>query len=228
MSSISLAAQFGISAKYLANDVPDWDQVVEDKFAVSQELFSTGYEIGVDYWFRLKSYRIEFFPEVAYSLSSSSSNNNFINEYKWRSWHFNLNTHIYFMDLLGDCDCPTFSKEGSGAAKGVFLLLSPGLGLTNNSMLLSEDGSSLSSKSTYFKIGGGLGLDVGVSDLLTVTPFFMLNYAPSVNWENFESDQDLNDWLSGDHKSNLTQLQIGIRLGFRPDYLRSQNRLRRR
>ncbi|MCB9291906.1 MAG: hypothetical protein H6559_02055 [Lewinellaceae bacterium] len=32
-----------------------------------------------------------------------------------------LNANIYFLDLEGDCDCPTFSKSGGFLQKGLFL-----------------------------------------------------------------------------------------------------------
>jgi hypothetical protein len=215
-----LLSQFGLRVKYTANDYPGWDELVREKFNTSQELFSSGLEFGVDYWFRLKNVRIEFLPEVAYSMSTSNANNDFVKDYKWQAWHFNFNTHIYLMDLLGDCDCPTFSKDGPGLTKGFFIAISPGVGFTNNNLSLAETDALDSSKDNYFKIGFGMGFDVGINDLLTISPNFMYNYASSVNWENFESNQDILDWNSGAHTSKMQQIQFGLRLGFRPDYVK--------
>ncbi len=57
--------QFGLRVKYNSTKYNEWAQDLEDKTNFSEKLLPTGYEIGVDYGFRLKKRRIEVMPELA-------------------------------------------------------------------------------------------------------------------------------------------------------------------
>lgn len=227
--SISLNAQFGISAKYANNDLNTWNTISNEIFTESSDMYASSYEIGVDYWYRFKEKRVEFFPELSFSgFSSSSQQNNVFSfedfDYSMKQYAFNLNTHIYFLDFEGDCDCPTWSKQGTLIDKGLFLLISPGYVLQSHNADISLNGDAVtttSGSSSGFRLGLGLGLDIGINDFLTITPFAQYNYVPSVSSEFYNETLARNcetcDLVPLDSGS-MSQIQVGLRIGFRPDY----------
>ena len=124
----SLSAQFGIRLKGQYNNYDKWDQVTRNvPNSPGIDLFQYSYELGIDYWFRLKNVRVEFYPEISAMLSTStysfSPDTNLPQSYKLQGGGLGVNTHIYFLDLINDCECPTFSKKNSFINKGLFLLL---------------------------------------------------------------------------------------------------------
>ena len=62
-------AQFGLTGGVLNNDAENW-VLLED--GLENNLPGNGYSIGIDYWFRLKNYRIEFSPEISYEKYEQS------------------------------------------------------------------------------------------------------------------------------------------------------------
>ena len=160
----------------------------------------SGPQIGLTYWFRLKKRRIEFAPE----LSAAKFKSNFEEvEFQHQQFSFFFNTDFYIFDLKSDCNCPTWSKDGNLFSKGFFIELSPGVTAFRNK-ISSELGQN--KEGTEFTIGGGIGagLDLGITDLFTITPIFRYYYFPEV------------DWYFGLKKANeknpVSQVFIGLRL----------------
>ena len=62
---------------------------------------------------------------------------------------------------------------------------------------------------------GGLGLDIGVTDVVTITPLLRYKYYPDISWHEVapQFGIDINN-LS----TSAGQLGVGIRLGIRLDY----------
>lgn len=225
--SINLSAQFGFSAKYNSNGYGNWNDFNEQVLNSSEKAFSTDIEISANYWLRLKEKRIEFLPEIFYDLTSSETISipDIVGaENSLQKLGFNFNTHIYFMDLANDCDCPTFSKDGGGLQKAIHLILSPGVVYAKNELDIVDSDDVFDSNSLAFKFGAGLGFDIGFSDLLTLTPFFTINYSSSyssdalrdmmINYYPFSSFAPLD--------SSNFQTQVGIRIGLRPDYVKGR------
>lgn len=177
-------AQIAVSGRYLSNSTPEVENIFIDLG------IGSGYEVGVGYWFRLKNKRMEFIPEVSYGSISADGTGNIT------TFGFNSNIQIYPLDFHSDCDaCPTFSKEGGLIKKGFYWIINPGLLLVD---------SDINSNFTY-RVGLGGGLDIGVTNLLTVSPFAMYSFAGN--------GIALNETQNG----NLNQIHIGARLIFRYD-----------
>ncbi len=211
--------QFGLRLKYNSNNFSDWENALEERFDTDGKLYSPGYEVGLDYWFKLKKRRIEFMPEISYALATTKYNNAALTETKFTSYNFNFHTQIYALDLEADCDCPTFSKQGPSINKGLFFHFTPGVSFFNTSTTFSPaiDPAFKNANGVAFKAGIGMGMDIGVSDLLTITPIISYYFNMGMNWENLA--------LNGsDVSSNPRQLQFTLRLGFRPDYGRGRRR----
>lgn len=214
------SAQFGISARYTQNTVKDWNTNYQSFSNDDTKLFDSGLEFGVNYWFRLKNHRVEFLPELTYSTSNSQnlSTNVLANSHDLTSYNFNFNVQIYALDFEGDCNCPTWSKDGDLIKKGFYWLLSPGISNhTISTDFRLEDQSIDDTTITSFRLGAGLGLDIGLNDFLTISPFAMYSINFGNNWENQSQSYDATVSLA-ESTSSLNQLQFGMRLIFRPDY----------
>lgn len=222
LSALSLKAQFGVSARLQNNSNSTWTNTYQSVADTSQTLLNRSYEFGINYWFRMKNYRLEFLPEL--TLATAKSDRLFsgldVLSHERRSYNFNLNVQLYPLDFFGDCNCPTFSKDGQTFSKGFYWLLSPGLSyhslrteMDPASSIVVEDASM-----TSFRIGLGAGVDFGLTNMITMSPFIQY----SMNFGNAWPEQYLAYGLSNPenntNSSNINQWHFGIRMIFRPDY----------
>jgi hypothetical protein len=141
---------------------------------------------ALHYWFRLKNTRIEFFPEIGFAKGGyedypESSVGDFIYiKEAYQSYFFRVPTRFYVLDFEGDCNCPTFSKQGTFFKKGFFLMVAPGVQMANfpveyGSLSSGEEQmQSYSRAGVTWSVAGGLGLDIGISDAITITPMVLL------------------------------------------------------
>lgn len=214
ISSQLVSAQIGIKGTFNFNDAPDW--ILVDEFNNNQEttLINNGFSFGVDYWFRLPDQRVEFLPELNFYRSETIINSKRTIEARFYS--FFLNTNLYFLDFLSDCDCPTFSKQGDALDNGLFIQVTPGMSIIQQEINLDED--IYSSESYAFSIGAALGLDLGISDFFTITPMMGVRYYPSATWDELDNITIGYDGLSmGEEKTAIFQYYAAIRLGLRFD-----------
>ncbi|MCB0632490.1 MAG: hypothetical protein R2824_29420 [Saprospiraceae bacterium] len=215
--SVSAQAQFGFNGKYLfAGD--NW-QLTPSTGGQEEtsDLFDKGWSAGVDYWFRLRNKRIEFLPELNYTQLNNSLAAYANNEAKIYSFFFN--TNIYFLDLPGDCDCPTWSKEGPTLKKGLFLQLSPGISYWDMTLgAATEDVNLFADRHLAFSMGAGLGFDLGLSDLITFTPMVNVRYFQKITLDHFDTiNAQAGEFVSNAEASPLF-LSAGVRLGIRLDH----------
>jgi len=218
--------QVGLRKKYNIQQVKNWQDALHERFATTESLYPQSYELGVDYWFRLKKRRVEFMPEIAYTASTTTYNNAVLDQFNLQMFSFNFNTQLYALDMGEDCDCPTFSKQGPAINKGLFFHVTPGISYFNASgttvPISSFALAPSESNGVIFKIGGGIGLDLGVSDFLTITPIASYYFHTPMTWDQLRS---VNGELQ-ESKNILKQFQFTIRLGFRRDYT-NKRRFRR-
>ncbi len=202
--SACIFGQVGVSGGYVSFNADEW---IDGINATTGENFSNleGYQVGLDYWFRLKNKRVEFFPTLSYSAFDQSSNNSNMDV---RLLGFHFNTNFYLFDFEGDCDCPTWSKQGGILEKGFFLQLSPGI--TNFDVKVKDENSIDGETVTFFDIGIGAGLDLGFSDFITITPLIRFHLSPNTDWV-LHDDTATTELLS--YKTSPKQLFAGIRLG---------------
>ena len=207
-------SQVGIRAKYDANTFKETDKALSDCFE-TENIFASGFELGVDYWFRLEKRRIEFMPELYFANSKTDINTDVFESMSLNRIGFNFNVHLYPLDFEEDCNCPTFSKQGPGIQKGFFFHLSPGFGYEIYSMKTSvgdvNDGNVFTPK-----IGGGVGLDIGVNDFLTISPIYTYNYYFGNDWEVKALPSNKQPLIKSDTRS--VQHQFAIRVGMRFNY----------
>jgi len=222
-----LNGQFGLRLKYNDQSLSNWDNNLGEYTQNNSKIFNTGYEVGLDYWFKLKKRRIEFMPEISYNTSRTTFiNSTGIDHINLSGINFNFHSQIYALDMEGDCDCPTFSKQGASINKGLFFHFTPGLGYHTTSTKLSENSNIFGDevKQIVFRAGLGIGLDIGLSDLLTITPILSYYFHSNMQWDNMPIPGRPQPGQINNQSDNLKQLQFTLRLGFRPDYGRRGRR----
>jgi hypothetical protein len=150
---------------------------------------------------------VEFMPTLYYGFAKFSLDNT-------RGLHeagFQLKTNIYLFDFGGDCDCPTFGKQGPQLQKGFFLQLSPGYAFYHAEGIFGQ-----AQNNTGFTLGAGMGLDIGLSNLLTLTPIVAVRRGFST-YSKIETS-DVVGFDMGTDDTGLTTFQAGIQLSFRFDH----------
>lgn len=229
--SLSANAQFSFATKYSLNSYSDWESELESLNYPTSQFLDNGLEYELAYWFRLKNKRIEFIPGLSYQKNSYDSMETI--DWDKTSFYLNLTAVIYPMDLEGDCNCPTWGKDGDLISKGFFIGISPSIGthtMTSSFTNLTNpdlpEESSFDSKQISFRIGAVTGLDIGINKWITLTPQAHLFYTPGLEWEGLS---DILEYRSPNTqetvKSSITEIQPGLKLTFRPDYLLEQRRM---
>lgn len=153
-AQIGLTTTYNIQDIYLSAD----DEAVAGSFSDFE--LDNGYEVQLHYWFRLPNNRIEFQPTVYYSLADPFGGSDVF----WQEYGAQMEVNVYPFDFFGDCGCPTFGKQGPQLQKGFFIQGSAGYARRE----IEE--TFIASEVNTFVFGGGVGLDIGISNLLTLTP----------------------------------------------------------
>lgn len=217
-------AQFGMTVAYKPINAPNWEAVIAQHKSAEPSVFridplSQGIHFGLDYWFRLKKHRIEFLPELSIARFTRIWEKEVINDQI--TSHFiglHFNTNIYIFDLKGDCDCPTFSKGGNDFAKGLFFQISPGINYISNAY--KQDNTTQKANDIAPSAGIGIGLDIGLSDFLTITPMIKYQWYFNVEWEGLHSLFDTPTPIDASYDTNtINQTFVGVRVGLRFDEL---------
>lgn len=221
-----MSGQIGVRLKVNKTNFAEWQTALENSFGVDKKLFSPGFEAGLDYWFRLKKKRIEFLPEVSYAMANTRYDSPAFDKVRYSAINFNFHTQVYALDLEGDCDCPTFSKQGPSINKGLFFHFTPGLSyFTAKAPPLVERPEFVDKVSGIsFRAGIGVGLDLGISDLITVTPMVSYYFSSAQKWDKLNTISGTAEVIYLDSSVNPSQLQFTLRFGFRPDYTKGRRR----
>ena len=204
-------AQIGIAAGGTLNRAKGW--IITDlNNNMKYDLPGNSLFFNLNYEFSIQNYRIAFVPEIGGALFENDiiDLGTFIN----KTIRFQLNTHIYFLDFKGDCDCPTFSKKGNPLKKGLFLNISPGISYFANTVetLTSNTTDNLIKPN----IGAGLGYDIGVNKNITLTTFANAYFFSGLTWPGLSNLLAIpstgNKTANG--VTNLSQIQAGITLRY--------------
>lgn len=232
MLASELTAQFSIFAKYQPNNIEwqdDWNSYVS-----ADEIYSQSTVLGASYWMKLKEYRVEFHPGISYTSSTSKVNrdqtiNNgdgiIFDELSFKGIGIEMPVHIYFLDFEGDCNCPTFAKDGSFLSKGLYFFITPGFNFNTysvNGSGLDSEPFSREDKDNVLTASTGLGVDIGIGNLITISPYGGIFISPNNNWEGlaYAVGPAASGELTIDR--NLRSVFAGIRVSFRPDYVKER------
>ena len=204
-----LGAQWSVRAGYMAGQSD-----MLDDLAIQQ----SGPYGMLEYGFRLKQKRVEFHPGIGYRLAPGAENP----EGRLNAFLVDFAVAVYPFDFGGDCNCPTFSKDGETFKKGFFLAITPGLALQQFKRTANLPGIPEPATSTDDQLSGTLGLsaglDLGLSDRWTLTP--LVSYTRYFS-TTFDTDGiDMAPWTLTDQ----AYFGLGIRLTHHPDDRRRRSR----
>jgi len=231
LATSPLFAQIGVSGGYTFFNAPEWETAVNEASANQNDFLMEGSVwLGVDYWFRLKNKRVEFLPTLSYQAFEDEIVDLDASE-PLRKYTtigilgFHFNTNIYPFDFNSDCECPTWSKGNDAFKKGFFIQLTPGIaqfrqqyvdnqftGEVVNGIPVYEQ-TTTRDNPVHFSLGAAVGLDIGLSDLITVTPVVGFRYSSNVEWEALADDLAPTEV----ENANITSPYAGLRLGLRFD-----------
>ena len=231
------SSQFSVYGKYQPNQIEWQDEWMADMSA--DVIYDHTAYLGLAYWFRLKNYRVEFHPGAYFGfgnqgitmysdVQSTYEEVSRISATRQRVYGVEVPIHFYFLDLEGDCNCPTFSKQGNIITKGLYAYINPGFRRTDFEINTWDDGNPprsvifVASQSNNFTIAGGFGLDIGLGDLLTITPFTGLEFVPDLKWEGYDFYTESVANTSLKDERNLRSVVLGLRLSVRPDYVKEK------
>lgn len=204
--------QGGISGTYFTQSLPNWETTIFG-FRSNEQLLKSGFGQAVDLKIAgFDNYRIQFHLNVGTNNATTSLENR---QFKLRKNDISLSGKIFFLSLEADCDCPTFSREAGLLEKGLFAEFITGASFFQAEMgeentIISEDNG------TAFKVGFGLGVEIGINDYVTISPFVRYQRYLNVEWEGLQEDLFLFDpttVIDGTNTTPINQVSAGIRLG---------------
>lgn len=228
--AVNGTSQFSVFAKYQPNQIEwqdEWQTTLSDDI-----IYQHSINYGLAYWLRLKNYRVEFHPGIYYSQSEQAVTLNSvatthieipeINSIELNGFGFEVPVHFYFLDLEGDCNCPTFSKQGNVFSKGIYAYFNPGVRRLSYSLGIDNGTADNSENQVLLTVAAGVGLDIGLGDLFTITPFGGLEFVPNMQWDAYDSYVEILSDNAITNNRNLRSIVTGLRLSIRPDYIKEK------
>lgn len=213
-------AQFGLQVQYFTPRGEQVDAVNAALFGNASTAASSGIiEVGLDYWLKpFEEKRLEFTPALLVGFDTYGSDDTGIDYFSASAV---VNTKIYPMDFEGDCDCPTFSKDGNFLTKGLFLEVVPGVIYSSHTLTVPEliqiDPDTDRSTAVSWRVGVGGGVDIGVSDILTLSPY--VQYQLRSGHIPYDIVEDIRGGSTDiDPSDSASGVLFGLRLGIRTDY----------
>ena len=129
---------------------------------------ASAWHVAVTYGLRNRDMRMELHPSVG--LLMTRATDPLEKDLGGTGIIAAADARIYPMDLYGDCMCPTFNRKGDIFKKGFFW--EAGIGYTS----LNQDVGGLNFRGDIFFGRAGMGLDIGLTRRLTLTPGFRMQY----------------------------------------------------
>lgn len=204
-------AQIGIDLIGSQQKFINWDDVITDYATEEYHFLRFNYGAGINYWFRLKNYRVEFTPGIYYLYSDFKFDNpdcSFI--YHNHTAGVEFDSNIYPFELRKksyEKDCPSFSTRGEYFPKSFFIQVSPGVygAYRDVTQMYIED----------FDIAGkldfGIGLDMKLTQRIIIAPIIKYGFAFLNDWKGFSefhAEESYNDKTPGHYVSLVISLYI--------------------
>ena len=208
------AAQFGVSYQYQLHQTAAWSAALAEALGRNNvDFLPNGHRYEVDYWLKvLPENRLEIMPALTYATADYTLDRD---RWQLRSYGAALNINLYPLDWAGDCDCPVWSKSEPVFKKGFFLQLSPGWRSTTfeHDRTVGNQTTTAGGKQQNGYLGAGAGLDIGLSDLITLSPLVRYVHVFDAAWPGLVGPAEEPATVDG----NFSQWEFGVRLGIRLD-----------
>lgn len=199
-------AQLDFVLQYERPKYPDWEQMVNETYPDSDRFLEHAYYAGAAYRLYPFSVRLGFIPELGihygnYERSHDVSPAN----YSIFQVSFALPIQFFPMDLYGDCNCPTFGRQNDFLKKALFLKFVPGVSYQqmDYSYIDEETAQNLS-----YSLGAGLGLNIALSNVITLAPEVAYHRLFSMEWDGFSA---FHEQPGSSDKSLGSRITAGLR-----------------
>lgn len=201
-------SQFGIQTRFML----DQSKTLKDLGITNGSVYA-----GLEYHFRLKKKRIEFHPGVGVRIPIGSKEYGSI-----QGIDAAIPIDLYLFDFEGDCDCPVWNKEGEVFKKGFFLEVIPGVSYQTlkrtNFQAPVDPAEPIQTNGIIPFLGIGAGLDLGLSERLTLTPTISYFFFGTKDWDGLAVD-------GGTLKlTDQRNIGFGLRLRYHPEDKRRRRR----
>jgi len=171
----SVSAQIDIDLSVQRPSYHDWDRLLTETSNSEQNIFD--WKAGIGFAYRVFPYQVRIgyrpglhflFGQKGLEFSEAIPQKN----YSILQSYLSIPVHIYPFDLWGDCNCPTFGKQHDFFKKAFYLEFIPALSVKQ--LKLADQLVTEQVWNAAFHIGLGTGINIAVSDHLTISP--MLSY----------------------------------------------------
>jgi len=209
--------QGGISGAYFVQTIPEWETAVFGNRS-NERLLKSGFAQEIDLKIAgFENYRIQFHLNAGTAYSKTIQEERLDRKFELRQIDLSLSSKIFLLSLEADCDCPTFSRDAGLLEKGFYLELIAGASSYNAKM---KDIYEVNDKGLSLKLGVGIGIEIGINDQVTISPYARFNRFFKNEWTGLQaaiSDLDVTEINIASDISPINQLSGGIRLGISLD-----------
>jgi hypothetical protein len=179
-----LLGQVGLNFSYAQQNYNTWNQFFKTNYLAApnaENVYENAFRYAIDYRLKLPNKRIEFYPEINFSTQKTNYLVEIINmntDLKAHTLGLGLRSQFYIFDIDGDCDCPTFSRSEPFLKKGTYLFMSAGYYRMRNNLVYNSTNVTLIyiEGNTNWNLGVGLGIDIGLSEHLTLSPYYKYEF----------------------------------------------------
>ena len=192
--------QVGATARFVHSIEDIYTKVAPQSLNENEK--NQGFALAVDYRNRLKSYRLEFGPELSLQMVNIKSlpfdtigldNGRLIRQ---NAIGLRFPVTAYPLDWE-TCNCPTFNKKGLWFKQGFFTQISPGYELRIPQWELENTDAKIQH---FLSLGIQLGIDFRIAKQIVISPVVGVRHLFGLN----ESKSFL---------SSPNQIELGIRIG---------------
>ncbi|MBK7096280.1 MAG: hypothetical protein IPH57_15000 [Saprospiraceae bacterium] len=189
----------------------NWNDVISDYATEEYHFLRFNYGAGINYWFRLKEYRVEFTPGIYYLYSDFKFDNpdcSYIYHSHTAGMEFDANIYPFELRKKSyEKDCPSFSTRGEYFPKSFFIQVSPGM-----------SGSYRNITQKYIrkfdlagKLDFGFGLDMKLSQRIIIAPIIKYGFTFANDWKGFSefhAEESYHDKTPGHYLSLVISFYI--------------------
>ncbi|MEY3050794.1 MAG: hypothetical protein RLY31_579 [Bacteroidota bacterium] len=155
-----------------------------------------GYSLSASRLSTVRRIRLQVGPGIRFTKVARSYRESGMDERTSWSGHslagLFLRARLYFLDMEGACDCPTFSRRGSNALKqGLFVELDPQGGLSWHRFVSMESDHE---RAEHWQIAAGLGWDFPSGSRVQATPLLQAAHTRIRYRKSPGESTGANDW----------------------------------
>jgi hypothetical protein len=185
ISIFSAKSQVGLELMISQQRFSSWNDQIDEYGGGKYHFMRFSYGAGVNYWFGMEKFRIDFTPGLYFMYSDHRNDRNHEPVIYYRhtaGLKFDIN--IYPLDIRKlnfETDCPRFSGKSDFVTRNLFMQISPGI----IGSYMNIDNMDLKHFDIAGKIDLGIGIDLNIAGRLYVSPILKYGFNFQNNWRGF-------------------------------------------